>query len=104
MKSIKLIALVVFGLLLGISSMDAQQNQNRGKNMNRAAVETMTAQQKQLIQEQRDRIKEKRELFRASLTEAQLAIFDNNDLNEINGIYLCDSCLETHKSESNINK
>jgi len=59
MKSIKIIALAVFGLLLGISSMEAQQNQNRGKNMNKAAVETMTSEQKQLIQEQRDRIKEK---------------------------------------------
>lgn len=82
MKSIKIIALVVFGLLVGISSVEAQQNQNRGKNMNNAAVETMTAEQRQLIQEQRDRIKEKRELFRASLTEAQLAIFDNNDLTQ----------------------
>ncbi len=35
---------------------------------------------KQLIQEQRDKIKEKRELFKASLTEEQLAIFDNNNL------------------------
>jgi formylmethanofuran dehydrogenase subunit E len=31
-------------------------------------------------------------------------IFDNNDLNEIDGIYLCDSCLETHKSELTINE
>ncbi len=30
--------------------------------------------------EQRDKIKEKRELFKASLTEEQLAIFDNNNL------------------------
>lgn len=80
MKSIRIITLVVFGLLVGMSSVEAQQNQNRGKNLNKATVETMTAEQKQLIQEQRDRIKEKRELFRASLTEAQLAIFDNNDL------------------------
>lgn len=80
MKSIRIIALVVFGLLIGISSMEAQQNQNRGKNMNKAAVENLTSEQKQLIQEQRDRIKEKRELFRASLTEAQLTIFDNKDL------------------------
>lgn len=80
MKSIRIIALVAFGLLVGISNVEAQQNLNRGKNMNKAAIEMMTAEQKQLIQEQRDRIKEKRELFRASLTEAQLAIFDNNDL------------------------
>lgn len=69
----------VFILLVGISSVEAQQYQNRGKN-NRAATESLTVQQKQLIQEQRDRIKVKRDLFRASLTQAQLAIFDNNKL------------------------
>ena len=78
MKSIKIIALVAFGLLVGISSADAQQNQNRARNM--VTEETLTAQQKQLIQEQRDKIKEKRELFKESLTQEQLAIFNNNDL------------------------
>lgn len=80
MKSIKIIALVAFGLLLGISSAEAQEKQNRGKYMNKVAVETMTAQQKQLLQEQRELIKEQRKLFRASLSTSQLAILDNKDL------------------------
>jgi hypothetical protein len=77
MKSLKIITLAVFMLLVGISSAEAQQNKNRGNNMNNAAVETLTAEQMQLIQEQRAEIKAKRDLFRASLTEEQLAIFDN---------------------------
>ena len=33
-----------------------------------------------MIQEQRELIKQKRELFKASLTEAQIAIFENKEL------------------------
>ena len=79
MKTLKLITSLVILLLFGTLNAKAQQNQNRGKDM-MSAIENLTAEQQQLIQEQRNLIMTNREHFRASLTEEQLAVINNRDL------------------------
>ncbi len=76
MKTIKIITLVVFGLLVGISSMEAQQVQNRSQ-ANKVAMENLTEAQKLMLQQQRELIKHNRETFKASLSAEQLAILEN---------------------------
>ncbi len=71
MKPIKIIAIVVFGILIGTSGSQAQDNEH---------VKNLTDTQKELLQAQRELIKANREAFKASLTEAQLAILENQEL------------------------
>jgi len=79
MKTLKLITSLVVILLIGTLNAEAQKNINRSKDM-MSAIENLTAEQQQLLQEQRNLIMTNREHFRASLTEEQLAVINNRDL------------------------
>ncbi|WP_372795560.1 hypothetical protein [Lutibacter sp.] len=92
MKSIKIISLVAFLFLFGISSIEAQekkqnnqQNQSQSLNENQgmdnaALLENLSEEQLLMINEQREQIKKHRALFKASFNEAQFAIFENTKL------------------------
>jgi len=92
MKSIKIISLVLFLFLFGISSIEAQeekhnQQQNKSQKLhenkgmdNAALLENLSEEQLLMINEQRQLIKKHRELFKASLNEEQMAIFENAKL------------------------
>ena len=50
MKTLKLITSLVVILLIGTLNAEAQKNKNRGKDM-MSAIENLTAEQQQLLQE-----------------------------------------------------
>jgi len=79
MKTIKIITLAVFGLLVGISSIEAQQVQNKSQ-VNKVAMENLTEAQKLMLHEQRELIKHNREAFKSSLSAEQLAILENVEM------------------------
>ena len=76
MKPLKIIAVFVLGIVLGISSINAQQNGER----NQFRFRNLTQEQQQLFQEQQALIKQNRETLKASLTQEQLAILENLEL------------------------
>jgi len=84
MKTIKIFTILVFGLLVGIYSSQAQQKeqdqiQTKSK-INQAAMADLTDAQKLMLQKQRELIKQNRERFKASLSKQQLAILENTKL------------------------
>jgi len=81
MKPLKIIAVFVLGVVLGTSSVNAQQNnvqQNRGESQLR--LQNLTQEQQQLFQEQQALIKQNREILKATLSAEQLAILENTEL------------------------
>jgi len=70
-KSIKLIILISFCFLLGLTSIEAQNN---------TLMQNLTETQQQLLKEQRELVVTNREIFKASLTKDQLTILDNSAL------------------------
>ena len=77
MKTIKIIAVVFIGLLLGSSQLTAQQDQSDDATQ---ALTGLNEEQKQLIERRRNMLRENREAMKASLTEEQLAIMQNQQL------------------------
>lgn len=76
MKSLKIIAVLVFGILLGVSSINAQQYGDSGQ----LKLKNLTKEQQQLFQEQQALIAQNRETLKASFSEEQLAILENAEL------------------------
>jgi len=70
-KSIKIITVILFCFLLGLTSIEAQNN---------SVMQSLTETQQQLLKEQRELVVMNREVFKASLTEEQLTILDNSSL------------------------
>jgi murein L,D-transpeptidase YcbB/YkuD len=84
MKTIKIFTILVFGLLVGIYSSQAQQKEQEQiqtkSKVNQAAMADLTDAQKLMLQKQRELIKQNREKFKASLSKQQLAILENTKL------------------------
>ena len=70
-KSIKIITVILFCFLLGLTRIEAQNN---------TVMQNLTETQQQLLKEQRELVVRNRETFKASLTEEQLTILDNSSL------------------------
>ena len=70
-KSLKKITVVLFCFLLGLTSIEAQNN---------TVMQNLTETQQQLLKEQRELVVMNREVFKASLTKEQLTILDNSSL------------------------
>ena len=82
MKSIKIIAVVLFGILCGTSILVAQNGNGDGNGAGFGKanqMENLTDDQKQLLEDRRELIKQNRETFRATLSEEQLVIFENQE-------------------------
>lgn len=88
MKSLKTISVFVFCLFLGLSNVKAQDTTPVPTTNTDVAVNTdshgavLTADQVALLKAQKDLLAANREAFKASLTEAQLAILENGDLSK----------------------
>lgn len=92
MKSLKSISVFVFCLFLGLSNVKAQDTAPTPTTdvttTTEVTVDTdspgavLTADQVALLQAQKDLIIANREAFKASLTEAQLAILESTDLSK----------------------
>ena len=76
---IKIIFLILCVSLITSSSMNAQEIENKVK---KETLNSLTVEQKKIIKDQRDQIKQKRELFKASLTEEQKKILNNKNLSK----------------------
>jgi predicted O-linked N-acetylglucosamine transferase (SPINDLY family) len=75
----KTIVIIAFGLLVGISNIEAQQIKTSNQ-VNKEAIANLTESQKLMLEKQRELIKKNRAIFKASLSEKQLAILENAKL------------------------
>lgn len=86
MKSLKSISVFVFCLFLGLSNVKAQDTTTTTDVTTTTTADShgavLTADQVALLKAQKDLIVANREAFKASLTEAQLAILESTDLSK----------------------
>lgn len=71
MKSPKIFLTLLFFLLIGISNVQAQNNE---------VMQNLTQEQQNLMKQQREIVVANREAFKATLTAEQLSILDNKEL------------------------
>jgi len=97
MKTLRIVAVLVFVILAGSLTIEAQgNNNNQGVNQgnqginqemgqgnqmaNQSLIKNLSDEQKLLLRQQQMLIKENREAFKATCTEEQLAIMENQQL------------------------
>ena len=82
MKYLQRLFLIITFLICGmINAQDANDTQQAQRNGNKGMEKILTPDQLALLQEQNDLVKSQREAFKNSLSDDQLAILDNQDLN-----------------------
>jgi hypothetical protein len=71
MKSSKIVLTLLFFFLIGISSVQSQNNE---------LMQNLTKEQQNLVKQQREIVVANRDAFKATLTAEQLSILDNKEL------------------------
>jgi len=71
MKSSKIVSTLLFFFLIGISSVQSQNNE---------LMQNLTKEQQNLVKQQREIVVANRDAFKATLTAEQLSILDNKEL------------------------